>query len=394
MRSCDAFDPPRSRFGAGHLGVDLAAPRGTPVHAAGSGCRLVRGFGRRRAARRRRARGRSAHVVFVSRDDRGAAWRTRCGRARSSARPAASAPVTTDRCCISDCGRATPTSIRCCCSSRSTSRRSCTSHRRPIRLARRVRTERTARAARGSGARRRRGRARGRYRAVGGDRAARPADGLARRRRGVAFGGFIASQLPAAGRDRRAALATYWSQRGHCDPHAPDADGTGGSDHRVMIIAGLDSSITNGGPSIARCRPAARLRVEGSLVLLLRAAAVATTPRPTPKVRCSPPRGASVRNCARCERRSPGREVDLIAPLAGRRGHDGVPRATCTTRVIRRIRRWAPRSRWRRRSRGAIPAPVGRAHRDVRRPVAGRRVEAVAHGRERRTRTGAASVAS
>ena len=34
-----AFDPPRSRFGAGHLGVDLAAQRGTPVRAAGPGSR-------------------------------------------------------------------------------------------------------------------------------------------------------------------------------------------------------------------------------------------------------------------------------------------------------------------------------------------------------------------
>jgi len=31
------FDPPRSRFGSGHLGADLSAPRGSPVRAAGPG---------------------------------------------------------------------------------------------------------------------------------------------------------------------------------------------------------------------------------------------------------------------------------------------------------------------------------------------------------------------
>jgi murein DD-endopeptidase MepM/ murein hydrolase activator NlpD len=31
------FSPPRTRYGAGHLGADLAAPPGTPVRAAGDG---------------------------------------------------------------------------------------------------------------------------------------------------------------------------------------------------------------------------------------------------------------------------------------------------------------------------------------------------------------------
>ena len=49
----------------------------------------------------------------------------------------------------------------------------------------------------------------------------------------------------------RRGVAEWWAQLGHCDAHAPPADGTGGSDHRVMVVAGIDSSRTAGGPSLA-----------------------------------------------------------------------------------------------------------------------------------------------
>ena len=73
VRSCARSIRRRSRFGAGHLGVDFAAPPGT------AGARRGPGRGRRSRARSRAPlhvvvahAGGSAHVVLVPRDDRGA----------------------------------------------------------------------------------------------------------------------------------------------------------------------------------------------------------------------------------------------------------------------------------------------------------------------------------
>jgi hypothetical protein len=111
-------------------------------------------------------------------------------------------------------------------------------------------------------------------------------------------------------------FSRYLSQRGHCDAHAPPADGTGGSDHRVMIVAGLDSSITNGGPSSAL--PAGRLGYESkdvSYFSYARDGGDYTAADTEGSLRTAARRlGAQLREM---ERREPGREVDLIGHSQG-----------------------------------------------------------------------------
>jgi pimeloyl-ACP methyl ester carboxylesterase len=126
---------------------------------------------------------------------------------------------------------------------------------------------------------------------------------------------FVASRFPMSAAVARG-FSRYLSQRGRCDSHAPAADGTGGSDHRVMIVAGLDSSITNGGPSTAL--PAGRLGYEAKDVSYFSYArdggdyAAADTEG---SLRTAARRlGAQLREL---ERREPGREVDLIGHSQG-----------------------------------------------------------------------------
>jgi hypothetical protein len=126
---------------------------------------------------------------------------------------------------------------------------------------------------------------------------------------------FLASRFPMQAAVARG-LSRYLSQRGHCDPHAPAADGTGGSDHRVMIIAGLDSTITNGGPSSAL--PADRLGYESKEVAYFSYAPDGgdyTAADTEGSLRTAARRlGAQLREM---ERREPGREVDLIGHSQG-----------------------------------------------------------------------------
>jgi hypothetical protein len=45
-------------------------------------------------------------------------------------------------------------------------------------------------------------------------------------------------------------LRSYFAQQYDCDHHAPPADGTGGSGHRAMLVAGLGSSMDAGEPAL------------------------------------------------------------------------------------------------------------------------------------------------
>jgi hypothetical protein len=126
---------------------------------------------------------------------------------------------------------------------------------------------------------------------------------------------FVAAKFPLQSAVARG-FETWWGQRGHCDSDAPSADGTGGSDHRVMIVAGLDSSITNGGPSSAL--PAGRLGYEAKEVSYFsyaRDGGDYTAADTEGSMRIAARRlGAQLREM---ERREPGREVDLIGHSQG-----------------------------------------------------------------------------
>jgi hypothetical protein len=132
---------------------------------------------------------------------------------------------------------------------------------------------------------------------------------------GGGIGRFVASRFPMQAAVARG-VAAWWAQRGHCDSHAPAADGTGGSDHHVMIVAGLDSSITGGGPSSAL--PADRLGYEArdvSYFSYARDGGDYTASDTEGSLRIAARRlGAQLREL---ERRDPGREVDLIGHSQG-----------------------------------------------------------------------------
>ena len=304
------FDAPRSRFGAGHLGVDLAAPRGTPVRAAGPG---VVSFAGSVAG--------SLHVVVAH-----------AGNLRTSYSFLATIAVRRGE-------RVAPGEVIGTTGGTGSGHDGSVLHLGlrsgdtyvdpmlllgPVDLATVVHLAPTTDPPRPtSGTRERRGLLAGLVHSAG---AAVHAAGNALASTARAVG----SGLAAAGSDIRRVIAerfplqtavargiaTYLSQRGHCDSHAPAADGTGGSDHRVMIIAGLDSAITNGGPSTAL--PATRLGYESkdvSYFSYARDGGDYTEADTEGSLRTAALRlGAQLREL---ERREPGREVDLIGHSQG-----------------------------------------------------------------------------
>ncbi len=313
----DPFDAPRSRFGAGHVGVDLAAPPETAVHAAGPG--VVSFAGSVAGAR---------HVVIAH-----------AGGLRTSY--SFLATIAVPRGARVEAGEIVGTSGG-----------TWAGHDRtvlhvglrsgdeyvdpmllfgPVDLATVVHLAPTTDPPRPvSGTRERRGLLAGLVHGVGAVVHGAGAALAATARAGgrvmvdgrdalVAAGGgikrFAESRFSMQAAIARG-LSTWWSQQGECDSHAPAADGSGGSDHRVMIIAGLDSSITNGGASTAL--PAGRLGYESKDVSYFSYAGDGgdyTAADTEGSLRIAARRlGAQLREL---ERREPGREVDLIGHSQG-----------------------------------------------------------------------------
>ena len=111
-------------------------------------------------------------------------------------------------------------------------------------------------------------------------------------------------------------LYAYLQQGSHCDDHAPPADGTGGSGHRVMLVAGIGSKTGDDGRTTAI--PAERL---GYAPDEISAFSYAADGGPYTKGDTYAPLLTSARRLAdqlRAQQRSdPGREVDLIAHSQG-----------------------------------------------------------------------------
>ena len=304
------FDPPRSRFGAGHLGVDLAAPSGTAVRAAGPG---VVSFAGSVAG--------ALHVVVAHAGNLRTSYSFLSSIAVRRGERIASGEVvgTTGGTGSGHDGTVLHLGLR-----------SGDTYidpmliLAPVDLATVVHLAPTTIPPRpASGSSERRGLVAGLLHGAGavvhatgtGLAATAHAAGSALTAAGGGVGRFVASRFPMQAAVARG-VAAWWAQRGHCDSHAPAADGTGGSDHRVMIVAGLDSSITRGGPSSAL--PTDRLGYEArdvSFFSYARDGGDYTASDTEGSLRIAARRlGAQLREL---ERRAPGREVDLIGHSQG-----------------------------------------------------------------------------
>jgi len=315
-----AFDPPRSRFGAGHLGADLAAPRGAPVRAAGAG--LVAFAGRVAGA---------LHVVIAHAGGLRTSYSFLASvRVRRGARVAAGDPVGTaggvgeghDGSVVHFGLRAGNTYV------------DPMALFRPADLASIVHLAPTAESPRPADASsERRGLLAGIAHeagnvghavVVGLDAAGHVIVAAAR-----AGQAQVASRFPLAVATLRAG-SEWLAQRDHCDPHAPPADGEGGSDHRVMVVAGIDSSMTGGKSSVSL--PVSALGYQPDEVTYFSYSR--TGGDYTPADTEGPIMLAARRLAGQLralERSEPGREVDLLAHSQG-----GVVVETFLTMIYKR----------------------------------------------------------
>ena len=111
-------------------------------------------------------------------------------------------------------------------------------------------------------------------------------------------------------------LLTWIEQRRDCDPHAPAADGTGGSGHRVMVVAGIDSSTGENGVSLGV--PLDELGYTKGEVMYFSYArdggAYTKSDTYAPLLESARRLAAQLQAMQRAE---PGREVDLVAHSQG-----------------------------------------------------------------------------
>jgi hypothetical protein len=289
------FDPPASRFGAGHLGVDFAAPPGTPVLAASPG--VVSFAGTVAGAR---------HVVIAHAGNLRTSYSFLASiavRRGESVRAGEVVGTTGGGGDLHD-GTVLHVGLR----SGDTYLDPMTLFGPPdltaiVHLAPTSVPPHPA--------------------SVAGERRAL-LDGVMRGARAVVHVGRAA--LDAGGRALttafpvQAALARgvrdWIAQRRRCDPDAPPADGEGGSSHRVMVVAGIESRMTAGAPPLSL--PVARLGYQPDEITYFSYAP--TGDRYQPADTEGPIMGAARRLAVQLralQRREPGREVDLIAHSQG-----------------------------------------------------------------------------
>jgi hypothetical protein len=289
------FDPPASRFGAGHLGVDFAAPPGTPVRAAGPGVVSFAGTvaGARHVVIAHAGNLRTSYSFLASIDVR-----------RGETVHAGEVVGTTGGTGAGHDGTVLHVGLR----SVDTYLDPMTMFGPPdltaiVHLAPTSVAPHPASAA--------------------GERRSLLA-GLAHGARAVVHLGRAAleagSRALATAYPMQAAVARgvrdWIAQRRSCDPHAPSANGEGGSGHRVMVVAGIESSMTAGTPPLAL--PVTRLGYRPDEITYFSYAPARGDYRAGDTE--GPIMGAARRLSAQLramQRREPGREVDLIAHSQG-----------------------------------------------------------------------------
>jgi hypothetical protein len=111
-------------------------------------------------------------------------------------------------------------------------------------------------------------------------------------------------------------VLAYLDERRHCDASAPAADGNGGSGHRVMVVAGIDSATKANGASVGLAVDELGYRADEVTYFSYAPDGGAYDKAATyaPLIESAWRLGEQLREA---QRRDPGREVDLLAHSQG-----------------------------------------------------------------------------